>query len=119
MRQVVWSLSGPRWRARFPAGRRQQLLSHPQPIRFLSDQETQASLARPAAKRSRQREYTVDLYLTLGPGPHGNWNEGRNSRFVGLVHLDGGWRVDAIATSPGYVLCDGQGHCQSPTPQDN
>lgn len=109
----VWALTGPDWRAQYPAENRSQLLDHPQPVRILSAEETRESLAQPAEQRARRREYLVELEAR---GAHlGAWSPGRNARFVGLLRIAGGWRVDAIATAPGFLFCDGSGACRVPT----
>lgn len=104
---LAWSLMGPDWRAQYPPDQWRQLLSHPQPVHFLSAQETAASGAQPAAERAQRREYLVELDVQ-GSNP-GAWNPGRNTRFVGVVHGPQGWLVDAIHSSPGFVACAVQG----------
>jgi hypothetical protein len=99
----AFALMGPELRAQYAGSQSQGALSHAEHIRFVSAQETRASVGQPRARRAQRREYTVELDVSLGSGWHGNWNEGRNSRFVGVVREGDHWRVDAIATSPGFL----------------
>lgn len=88
--------------------------AHSTYMHFVSLKETAESLAQPATQRAHKRQYVVQLDIRLAnPGP---WNPGRNARFVGVLKAPNGWRVDAIDTSPGFLDCDEQGHCQFPTP---
>ncbi len=72
-------------------------------LRLLSMTETAASRNQPPAARGRRREYAVSVEIDLPEDQRGAWSEGPNEGFLGLVQEDGGWRVDEISSSPGFI----------------
>lgn len=97
----AWALTGPHWRQQYPKGQWRQMLSHPQPLQFVSATETAQSRAQQAAARAQRREYMVEL--DVSGSNLGAWNHGRNTRFFGVLRATGGWQVDSVASAPGYI----------------
>lgn len=98
------ALLTPHWRAPQNDAAWRGTYQRERSITLLSVQETAPSLAQPPSARAERREYMVELNVPLAhPGA---WNPGRNTRFVGLLHTDEGWRINAINSSPGYLPGD-------------